>query len=782
MEVGNLSIPISADLGPLERELSRVQGLLGDFEHKAEGATRQIDEMARSSNAAGGAIMRFAKQLAGVFAVRELIRFTDTWTDLTSRVNLAAGSVEKGTAVMSRLNDMARTTYSSLELTTETYIRNAGTLRDLGKSTAETLDYTEALNNALVVSGARGDRAARVQDALGKAMALGKLSGDQLNTVIESGGRVAEVLAERMGTTVSNLRTLGAEGKITGDIIFESLVGNMEKLSEEAESMPATIGDAFQLLSNSILQVIGQFDHATETSGTLAQAMIFVADNMQRVITYIATGAVAWGGYTAAIALANAGMFTATGLLAALRAGLLRLGIGAIVVALGELAYQFVKLVERTGGLANAFTLLGEVAEGVWEGIVISAGAIPVGLQSVWAEIQSSFARMIGQMAEIWNSFLATFEAPALTVTIGGTTHELIGGLDLSAWKADVGAATQAAAEFSDQAAGLRDEASRLANEGFNKAGEALARLNEQMEESPMIDLGGDAGENRVAAGAGAGGGKKGGGKSKAQKDAERLAEAYQDLIRDSKAFIEQQEMERQAIGLTEIEAAKLRAEFDLLNQARRAGIDLTPAQIAELKNLAGAMAEAELATAKLRESYDFAKDTFKGFFTDMKNELQNGASIWEAFGTAAANALQKIADRALDMALNGIFDMLFSAFGGGGGFLGGLFRGFATGTNYAPGGWAMVGERGPELVNLPGGAEVVPNNRVVAPAAASFGGAGSASGGKVAIEVFVKDDGKIGAIARQEAGSMVEVAIRDYDTNQLPQSVERVSQHPRMR
>lgn len=36
---------------------------------------------------------------------------------------------------------------------------------------------------------------------------------------------------------------------------------------------------------------------------------------------------------------------------------------------------------------------------------------------------------------------------------------------------------------------------------------------------------------------------------------------------------------------------------------------------------------------------------------------------------------------------------------------------GFANGTSFAPGGWSIVGERGPELVDLPRGARVTPNN-----------------------------------------------------------------------
>jgi hypothetical protein len=46
-------------------------------------------------------------------------------------------------------------------------------------------------------------------------------------------------------------------------------------------------------------------------------------------------------------------------------------------------------------------------------------------------------------------------------------------------------------------------------------------------------------------------------------------------------------------------------------------------------------------------------------------------------------------------------------------GMLGLSIPGFATGTNFAPGGMAIVGERGPELVNLPRGSQVIPNHEL---------------------------------------------------------------------
>jgi hypothetical protein len=61
------------------------------------------------------------------------------------------------------------------------------------------------------------------------------------------------------------------------------------------------------------------------------------------------------------------------------------------------------------------------------------------------------------------------------------------------------------------------------------------------------------------------------------------------------------------------------------------------------------------------------------------------------------------------------ILQMIFPASGAATGALSGLKKfigvpGFAGGTNFAPGGLAVVGERGPELVNLPRGSQVIPH------------------------------------------------------------------------
>lgn len=121
-----------------------------------------------------------------------------------------------------------------------------------------------------------------------------------------------------------------------------------------------------------------------------------------------------------------------------------------------------------------------------------------------------------------------------------------------------------------------------------------------------------------------------------------------------------------------------------------------------------------------------------RGLFTSFGQQLRQGASAWDAFKSAGLDALGKISDKLMQMTADKLFA---SAFGGSTGGLGSLFGiGGGTPTMSAPGdlgagtgglsfpmfanggtlrgGWGVVGERGPELINVhKGGVTVIPNH-----------------------------------------------------------------------
>ncbi len=133
-------------------------------------------------------------------------------------------------------------------------------------------------------------------------------------------------------------------------------------------------------------------------------------------------------------------------------------------------------------------------------------------------------------------------------------------------------------------------------------------------------------------------------------------------------------------------------------------------------------------------------------FNSQLTTAIVNGRNLGDVFGNVARQiesdlinlALEKYLTLPLAQALGlaggqgGLLSIFSGGAGGGGSTVGvaassfdgiiqaasgmSLFAGlpaFAGGTDFAPGGMALVGENGPELVNLPRGSQVIPNNRL---------------------------------------------------------------------
>jgi hypothetical protein len=150
-------------------------------------------------------------------------------------------------------------------------------------------------------------------------------------------------------------------------------------------------------------------------------------------------------------------------------------------------------------------------------------------------------------------------------------------------------------------------------------------------------------------------------------------------------------------------------------NAAAEKGIELGPAEMAQIEAKATALGQAAQSAADANEAFN---DQLQ-----VTDSVRNGLS---QIGVAARHGFSSAKDAAvsfLDTLVDTITQLyvmkplLNSLLGKpgtvGGGLLGGLLSAipqFASGTNSAPGGLAIVGERGPELVNLPRGAQVIPN------------------------------------------------------------------------
>lgn len=183
---------------------------------------------------------------------------------------------------------------------------------------------------------------------------------------------------------------------------------------------------------------------------------------------------------------------------------------------------------------------------------------------------------------------------------------------------------------------------------------------------------------------------------------ATRQADAYSQITASAREYSAAQDTERQALGMTAQQAQALRYEQEMLNQAQRAGITLTPQQRQEIAALAQGMASAETSVDSFREKQEQAQETARFFGQSMTDALTGILDGTMTAEQALQSLLKTLIRAALQAALMGEGPLanLFgtgakpNAKGGGVGF-GGLF-GSLLGSllGFSEGGWTGPGSK----------------------------------------------------------------------------------------
>ncbi|QAX77690.1 phage tail tape measure protein [Yersinia hibernica] len=303
--LGDLIVNLSANSSSFQTEIAKASRLGSEYyktieggSRKAEAATRQSkralaelnNELVTVKESASGMVGMFA----GAFAVGSLISTADQYGQISSRIKMATGSQEEYNSVQQRLMEISDRTYKSIEEQSELYIRSANSMKELGFSTASTIDFIDSISSALTINAASAEKGESAINALSKSMVNGKMAGDQWHAVMEIMPTVIGDIARYLGTTELEVKKLGAAGKLSMDTFSKAVIAAKDRNAELAEAMPTTVGDAITKLSNHWKAYIGDANSAMGVTAAISGVIGTAADNID-VLVAAGTGLVGLG-------------------------------------------------------------------------------------------------------------------------------------------------------------------------------------------------------------------------------------------------------------------------------------------------------------------------------------------------------------------------------------------------------------------------------------------------------------------------------------------------------
>lgn len=266
--------------------------------------TQELDKQEKSARSYSTAIKSLAGYMAGLVTINAAINNMDTYTGLQNRLKLVTNNQVELNKATEDTFQIAQKTYSAWDSVLQVYQRFSDNAKTLNLTMDDTALLTETVSKAVAISGASAEAADAALVQFGQALASGTLRGEELNSVMEQTPALAKAIAQGMGITIGQLRSVAAEGKITSKEIVKALKNAQDDVDALFAKTDITIGQSLTLLNNEIIKFVGEAGKGSGAAQVLAGSVQTLASNLD----LIADGALVVGiGYiTRAILMKSA--------------------------------------------------------------------------------------------------------------------------------------------------------------------------------------------------------------------------------------------------------------------------------------------------------------------------------------------------------------------------------------------------------------------------------------------------------------------------------------------
>lgn len=214
MKLFDLFATLTLDSGGFEKGLSDAQKRVKAFSENIKAGVQTAMKIGAAVAAAGAAV--------GGYVLKTGIGYNQQMDDYTANMQTLLGGVDKAEAKIKELSDMAAKTPFELP----TLADATQTLLSFG---VKAEDSTKILKNLGDISLGDANKLATLTRAYGKMSSTGKITQDNIQSMIDAGFNPLNLIAERNHMTMENLNKAISDGKVP----FDELTWAIQKATSE---------------------------------------------------------------------------------------------------------------------------------------------------------------------------------------------------------------------------------------------------------------------------------------------------------------------------------------------------------------------------------------------------------------------------------------------------------------------------------------------------------------------------------------------------------------------
>lgn len=282
---------MATKLGTLTLDLvARIGSFTQGMNQASTTAEREMRRVENSVVTVDSLIKKLAVTAGAAFSVSQIVNYADSYTGMVNKLKLVTDSQGQLSTAMADTHKIAQATASDWESVVTVYTKFQKISEGLGLTQLEVARITETVTKAIGMSGATADEGQRALTQFGQALNTGALKGQDLNSILSQTPGLTDAIAEGMGIASKDLKQLGADGKLTNEVIIQSLTKVASSVDAKYSETATLISASFSLVKNEAIKMVGEFDASTGASKKFVESMTLLSQNLGTITKLMMVG------------------------------------------------------------------------------------------------------------------------------------------------------------------------------------------------------------------------------------------------------------------------------------------------------------------------------------------------------------------------------------------------------------------------------------------------------------------------------------------------------------
>lgn len=226
------------------------------FQKLAGGGKSLLGTFSQISTAIYG-----VKEIVGTISsvVLTMTKYSDTLSETMARLNLMNDGLISTEQLWNQIYESSMRSRGSIVDTADAVAKLGLNTNGLFKSNTELVKFSEILNKSFKITGTSADNIKNAMIQITQGLSSGLFQGEELNALADYAPMLLQEIADYMKVPRGELKKLGAEGKITADIVKNAILGATDDINAKFDELPmkfSELGTQFENIWYNNMQMV----------------------------------------------------------------------------------------------------------------------------------------------------------------------------------------------------------------------------------------------------------------------------------------------------------------------------------------------------------------------------------------------------------------------------------------------------------------------------------------------------------------------------------------------